>query len=310
MRGLTATLVYNPSSGKRKAPLLAKRFQDLWFEKTGTKPVLRSTRSREDIRKAAAETADKSDVQVFLGGDGTLSEGLQGLFEHSKFRALTKPIALLPAGTGNSFLRDFGITDFESAFDALCQALEKNEHADIDVGLLSYEHNKKEHKRIVMNIWGVGFIPAVTKLAIQLRILGSLNYTLATLAKVTHHTPYKYNAYIDGKARKLCCDFVTISNSRYTGGKMLIAPPVRPNDAKLFMVMPELKMPHKVLAMFPKIFTGEHIKNPFVHSQFLHDFRIETPKPIPMNVDGELEVGSNPHLKIFPKAWKAWVVHV
>jgi YegS/Rv2252/BmrU family lipid kinase len=307
MRGLTAALVYNPNSGKGHAPELAKRFQDLWHERTGTIAALRATTSREDIRVAARETANTCDVQIFLGGDGTFSEGIQGLFEHTQFRSPEKPVGLLPAGTGNSFLRDFGITDFDSAFESLCRALEKKEPLTADIGLLSYQIDKKSHQRIVMNIWGIGFIPDVTELAIKLRRLGSLNYTAATLIRLATHKPYHYDAKIDGKSERVSCNFVTISNSQYTGGAMRIAPPVRVNDAQLFMVCPSETMRHRFLAFFPKVFSGNHLEIPTVRSQFVREFSLKTKTPISMNIDGELESGANPHLKIMPGAWKVWV---
>jgi diacylglycerol kinase family enzyme len=309
MRGLTATLVYNPNSGKRRASDLAKRFQELWQERTGTTAKLRPTRSLQDIRIAAKETAHQSDVVVFLGGDGTFSEALQGLFEFTDFHSPAKPIGLLPAGTGNSFLRDFGITGFDSAFASLCQSLEKKQPFTADIGLLSYRLNDKIHRRIVMNIWGIGFIPAVTKLAIKLRNIGSLNYTAATLIRLLSHKPYHYEAKIDGKAEKMCCDFVTLSNSQYTGGSMHMAPPVRVNDSHMFMVCPELKKRRRVLALFPKIFAGRHLESAAVRSQFVKEFSLTTQNPISMNVDGELEIGCNPNIKILPAAWKLWVSH-
>jgi diacylglycerol kinase family enzyme len=308
MRGLKATLVYNPNSGKRRAPELAKRFQDLWHERTGTKATLRPTSSLQDIRVAAKETANRDDVVVFLGGDGTFSEALQGLFELNNFRSPAKPIGLLPAGTGNSFLRDFGITDFDTAFASLCKSIEKKHPFTADIGLLCYHNNGEIQQRIVMNIWGIGFIPAVTKLAVKLRSMGSLNYTAATLIRLLSHKPYHYDAKIDGKSEKMCCDFVTISNSQYTGGTMHMAPPVRTNDSQMFLVSPELKKPHRVLALFPKIFAGKHIENPAVRSQFVKEFSLSTNQPISMNVDGELEFGCSPNIRVLPGAWKLWVV--
>ncbi len=89
-----------------------------------------------------------------------------------------------------------------------------------------------------------------------------------------------------------------------------MAPPVRVNDSKMFMVSPELKKPHRVLALFPKIFKGKHIEDPLVRSQFVKEFSLATKGPISMNVDGELELGSNPKVKVLPGAWKLWISHL
>ena len=308
MKGLTATLVFNPNSGKKRAPLLAQRFAELWKERTDTVPTLRPTRSHADIRIAAKETHGKSDVQVFLGGDGTISEALQGLFEQTNFQPLDKPIGLLPAGTGNSFLRDFGIDGFDMAFAALLRSLEQKTPHKVDVGMLTYQTAQGEVKRAVMNIWGIGFIPAITELAIKLRNLGNLNYTVATVMKTLRHKQSRYSVTIDGQKEDIVCNFITISNSRYTGGSMLMAPPLHVNDGNLFLVSPSVPTRSGLLKLFPKIFTGEHIDNPLVRSQFIKEFSLHSNESILMNVDGELESGFNPKLKIIHSAWNVWVV--
>ena len=76
--------------------------------------LLRPTSSLSDLRIAVQETA-RYDRQIFMGGDGTISHALQGLSEQSDFQPLARPVGLLPAGSGNSFLREFEIFDYETA---------------------------------------------------------------------------------------------------------------------------------------------------------------------------------------------------
>jgi diacylglycerol kinase (ATP) len=308
VKGLTATLVFNPNSGKQRAPALAQRFAELWKERTGTEPKLRPTRSYEDIRIASKETYGQSDIQVFLGGDGTLSEAIQGLFEQNGFQPLAKPVGLLPAGTGNSFLRDFGIDNFDSAFASMLRALEQKTPHKVDVGMLTYGTPKGQTKRIVMNIWGIGFIPDVTELAIKLRKAGKFNYTIATLFRALKHKQSRFSITVDGQEETVNCNFITISNSRFTGGSMLMAPPLHVNDGNLFMVCPSIPTRAGLLQLFPKIFTGTHIDNPMVRSQFVKEFSLQKEESILMNVDGELERGFNPTLKAVKSAWNIWVV--
>ena len=53
-----------------------------------------------------------------VGGDGTCFEVINGLFPRCKTNGLPQ-LGILPLGTGNSFLRDFGISDEEEAIRAL-----------------------------------------------------------------------------------------------------------------------------------------------------------------------------------------------
>ena len=58
------------------------------------------------------------DLLVCLGGDGTPYEVLNGLYADGR-PARRPELALIPAGTGNSFLRDFGIETPEAAIDRI-----------------------------------------------------------------------------------------------------------------------------------------------------------------------------------------------
>jgi diacylglycerol kinase family enzyme len=164
------------------------------------------------------------------------------------FTNLTKPVAFLPGGTGNSFLRDFDIKDYQTARDMFFLAFEKESTVNIDSAIITYNKVKSDlsagdvSKRIMFNIWGVGLISDITKLAIRMRKIGSMNYTVASLIKLFSHKPYKLKAIIDGVEELLNCNMVTVSNSRFTGGKMQIAPHIRVNDGKLFLISPMLKL--------------------------------------------------------------------
>ena len=63
------------------------------------------------------------------GGDGTLNEVLQGVDAEDAFDDVT--VGVIPVGTGNDFADNIGITDAESAFDAL----ESGERRRIDLGM-------------------------------------------------------------------------------------------------------------------------------------------------------------------------------
>ncbi len=312
MKGKHAVLVFNPNSGKGKAKERAIDFAAKWREFTGTELKLRPTTSLADIRIAAKETHNDDLLQIFMGGDGTLSESIQGISEKLDFKGLTQPVGFLPGGTGNSFLRDFEIKDYKSARDKLFHALDKNSTVNIDSAIITYNKINPdlsmghESKRIMFNIWGVGLISDITKLAIKMRKIGSANYTIASLIKLLSHKPYELKTIIDGVEELLKCNMVTVSNSRYTGGKMQIAPHVRVNDGKLFLISPMLHSRLNLFANFPKIFKGDHVNHPQIKTGFIKKIEIHHENPLVMNVDGELEEGFNPRMQIHPSYFKIY----
>ena len=68
-----------------------------------------------EIGREAARAA--YDRILCLGGDGTPYEVLNGLYADGRPTRLPE-IGQIPAGTGNSFLRDFDITTTDQALDA------------------------------------------------------------------------------------------------------------------------------------------------------------------------------------------------
>lgn len=313
MQGKDAVLIYNPNSGRGKAATLATDFFQHWEDRTGTRLRLRPTRSLADIRVAAAEIQEH-ELPIFMGGDGTLSESLQGLAETASFAPLSRPIGFLPGGTGNSFLRDFGITGYASARDALLGAIAGNQSLGVDVGMIEYSRVSPNAKaaddeapsgdqtvrRLSMNIFAVGLISDITALAIRMRALGSFNYTLASLIKLLFHRPYRYHLRVDGKSRDVDCNLVCVSNSRFTGGAMEIAPEVRVNDGRLFWLCPQIKGRLAAFGLFPSIFKGTHINHPQIETDFIRQLTIECETALLMNIDGELESGWNPTISVQP----------
>ena len=271
-----------------------------------------STKSLTDIRAAAKQAAAEYDLQLFMGGDGTLSEALQGLFERSGFQPLDRAVGLLPAGSGNSFLRDFGLLTYPAARDALLDALAKGETVAADIAIVRYRPLGEagagpETRRISFHFWGIGLVCDITAQAMRMRYLGALNYAVAAVGKVLTHRPYRLCVTIDGVREDIECNFLAVCNSRFTGGAMMIAPPVRINDGRLFLVIPSMKNRVKMLWMMPKIFQGSHLDHPLVDCRFVFEVSLEHDQPLVFNVDGELDIGYDPSIRVHPAYWQVYM---
>jgi len=104
-----------------------------------------------------AQRAAQDGCRRFLsvGGDGTAAEIVNGLVDAGVSEDCE--LAMLPLGTGNSFLRDFGITDLETASDAIA----RGDSAPIDVLRLTHEHGVIHF----INTMGTGFVARVGQLS-------------------------------------------------------------------------------------------------------------------------------------------------
>ena len=96
--------VFNPNAGKGSIKSNLFDIIDL-FTKNGYEVTTYPTQEKLDGYKKIAETADKYDLIVASGGDGTLSESIKGLM-HSNLKV---PLGYIPTGTTNDFAHSFDI---------------------------------------------------------------------------------------------------------------------------------------------------------------------------------------------------------
>lgn len=86
-----------------------------------------------------------------------------------------------------------------------------------------------------------------------------------------------------------------------------MAPPVRVNDGKLFFVCSEIRSRLKLFGLFPSIFSGKHLQADDMTAEFIETASFEAQEPFFFNVDGELDWGFNPQLRVQPGYFKLWM---
>lgn len=292
--------IVNPAAGGgrcgRQAPAALERLGRMGFdlevhytERTGQATELARRALEEGHRRFLA-----------VGGDGTSYEIVNGLFSprpHSRLAEPERPIlAMLPLGTGNSFLRDFAITDAGGAL----RALERNESRACDVVRATHECGVIHY----INLLSVGFSAKVGELTNRrFKHLGPAGYAAAvviTAARLTH--PSFGIRLDDGQEDERPCVLLSFSNSRYTGGRMMIAPHADPGDGVLDVIrVGPMKRLHLVRS-FPAIFKGEHIHRPEVEVTRASRVELDLPRPVDVMVDGEVQRLKLERLEVLPRA--------
>jgi diacylglycerol kinase family enzyme len=112
-------------------------------------------RHATELVRAAAANGHRHFLSA--GGDGTAAEIVNGLVEAGVSEECE--LAMLPLGTGNSFLRDFGITNTESAVDAIA----RGNSTPIDLLRLTHEEGVIHF----INTMGTGFVAHAGELTNQ-----------------------------------------------------------------------------------------------------------------------------------------------
>ncbi len=143
-------------------------------------------------------------------------------------------LGMIPAGTGNSFLRDFSTFSWRQALDGILAGKKRR----VDLVEIHYERGQKEVRQYYLNILGVGLIADILKLTNEkLKGFGSLGYSLAVLLRLAKGMHNRLLLTVDGEKLEIADSALVISNSKYTGGGMKIAPMADTQDGKVDLVV-------------------------------------------------------------------------
>jgi len=222
---------------------------------------------------------------IAVGGDGTGYEVVNGLFPAAAEAGERPVLGFLPLGTGNSFLRDFTDRGAEHTIEALAKGARRScdvvrlQHAD---GVLHY-----------INLLSIGFVADVNGLrARRFKRWGEFGYVLAVITAVAGLRARGYPMQVDdGPLDEALQTFASFNNSKFTGGKMMMAPHADTADGKIAVVRVGEMGRLSLLATFPKIFKGTHVEHPAVTTCQAARVEMRLSEPIDVMVDGEaLEV--------------------
>lgn len=234
---------------------------------------------------------------ITIGGDGTPFEVINGIYSRGKPEQNIR-LGMIPAGTGNSFLRDFMDISYENAL----RNISNNKKKKVDLIEINYFKGGKEQKQYYLNILGIGLIADILKLTNEkLKPFGPLSYHLAVLMRLFKGMNNKMVLKVDDKKVELNNSALVISNSKYTGGNMKIAPMAETDDGKVDAVIFNEVNRRDIINIFINVFKGEHINHKKVKVFSGREISIEAePKQLLM-ADGEL-LGETPlRLRVHPK---------
>lgn len=282
-------IVINPKSGKRA--FRAQRLY-LWkLLKARHQPfTYRVTKYAGHAIELGRELVEKGYDQILvLGGDGTLSEVINGIMRAdipAEQRAKIQ-FGLMPRGTGNDFARYWKLDkDFKRSLDLFFNGKAQ----PIDVGCITYWRNGIEHHRYFINSVGFGVDPLCCKLAIELKYyIGShhVNYFFALFLALAQYKSVHVRLDSDGQpAAEGPMYAMNIANGPYVGGGMRLNPDADPCDGifhSMFVTQPTFK---QITAAVPKLFNGKLTELPFIHTMTSDELVLNTKKHLMFEADG------------------------
>ena len=226
-----------------------------------------------------------------IGGDGTMYELINGMLKrHDKHKI---PIGLITGGTGNSFMHDLKCLDPVEAANRIIDG--KSRRIDI------FSCKTDDKLFYGFNILGWGIPTDANLLADKMRWIGSQRYNIASIFEVLSHRKRFARVFIDDNSIAADFAFIIGCNTIHTGKGMKMAPLARLDDGLIDLIIVRKVSRFKLLKLFPKVFSGNHISDPGVDYRQVKTFTILPEKNRQLNIDGEV-LGSTPvEVKVLPK---------
>lgn len=224
-----------------------------------------------------------------IGGDGTPFEVINGMYLQGRPEHLPD-IGLIPAGTGNSFLRDFGIDSPEKAL----RRITSGRRLKVDLLEFRYQLDGGVERRYALNIIGVGLITDILKLTNDwLKIFRAFGYSLAVMIRIARGIHNTIAIEADGRAWSISNSALVISNSKFTGGKMKIAPQAETADGKADLVVFRSPSRREMIGIFKGVFSGTHAAHPKVEMTPSVELAVSGTPDLKVMADGEV-LGKTP----------------
>jgi diacylglycerol kinase (ATP) len=227
---------------------------------------------------AAAVKAGFSPI-IAAGGDGTIGEVINGLFQ-AQGEGMLGPLGILPLGTANDLVHN------------IKHPLDLVESAKIIAGGKTRLMDLISLNGMVFgNNSGIGLEPYVTTIEKKMKHLkGLLRYLTAALLGIKDNPHWEVSMEWDGGEYKGPASLVSVGNGAVTGGLFYMAPHADPFDGKLTFLMGYRGTRLGALQLLPKLMQPEgnvvHEKDVMeVHATRL---KIHLDHPAPAHMDGEL----------------------
>lgn len=274
--------VVNPAAGGGRCGELADAALNRIREAGLDLEIVRTTCPGEATKLVRAAYGQGFRNYLAAGGDGTAYEIVNGLFPEA-ISGGRPTLGFLPLGTGNSFLKDFTARGVEHTIEALrggsrriCDVI-RLRHAEGEIYFL--------------NLVSLGFPADVGELVNRrFKRWGELGYIFGVftrLARLRHIAfPHRLDSASEWDRRRAL--FLSFSNSKFTGGKMMIAPNADPTDGWIEYVRWGPIGRLGLVWNLPGLFTGTHIEHPRASRAGAKRIEFDLGAPVNALVDGEI----------------------
>ena len=279
-------IIANEKAGSGNGAAVLERVRALLSEKKIPFRVKCTEGPGHAVRLAEDAAASGETQIVCIGGDGTLSEIVNGLA--GRFATLY----FVACGTGNDFVKVLDLP--QDPVRALEVQLSGKPKA-IDLGRLN--------DRYFINVSGSGFDVEVLRQAARFKKFGKglFPYLLGIFAALKHFRALDVEITENGKTEKKEVTIFSVGNGCYFGGGMKAVPHARPDDGLFDVVIADKFSRPAILRLLSRFILGKHTTLPGIREFRCREITFRCPGMV-LDVDGELIPMDEAHYELLPGA--------
>ncbi|MCU0426657.1 MAG: diacylglycerol kinase family lipid kinase [Candidatus Kapabacteria bacterium] len=271
MTAFRRKVIVNPASGNGRT---GKTWNDTeaFLKKTLGDADVSFTRAVKDgtILTAQALRDGTYDHIIAVGGDGTLSEVMNGFFVNDRPVNPRAVLSFVPSGTGSDIAKTLGIpTDKKQAIARIAGLLTEGSKQVLDVGKITHKRlDNKNFTGYFLNVASFGMSGNVVRHINRASFLKNFGgkaafYAASMLALGQYRNTPVHIRIEQGNTtvfeERMNTRLVAVANGRWFGGGMLIAPNAAPNDGLFDIVLIENLGACETAIKFQKIYSGSHL---------------------------------------------------
>ena len=269
-----ARIIYNPTSGREAVRKHLPEVLEI-LENAGYEASAHATTCEGDAIEAARLAVERRyDLVVAAGGDGTISEVVNGMAEQ-EYRP---KLGIIPVGTTNDFARALQIPrDIVAAAKIIAQG----DRIPIDIGRMN--------EKYFINIGGGGSLTELTyDVPSKLKtVLGQLAYYLKGIEMLPSLKATNMSIEYDGKLFEGEAMLFLIGLTNSIGGFEKLAPDASINDGMFSLLILKKTNLADLIRIASFALRGEHIHDPKVIYTQANRIKVQSDEKVLLNLDGE-----------------------
>jgi len=288
-------VLHNPASGGGKSKNDWPRIE-LMLQKAGISFIKKTTEYKAHALELITEALDNQFKKfIVIGGDGSLNETINAIYNHETTKPEEVTIGYLPVGTGNDWAKTMKIP--ASSYQKALDVIQKNKILKQDIGIVSCNLNGEKVKRYFLNIASVGYSGYIAKKLDLSRAAGKSTNKFTYLLSIAKGL-FKYKASqikfsFNNTISSHVLYFGAIAIGKFFGNGMQPAPAAHPADELFELTIVDKQSPLQVVKKMKNLYNGKINHYQDVHLHKTTEVSIESDKIIPIETDGEF-IGETP----------------